>query len=94
MIHNDKIPQIVTPYFKFFELDMMGKIGERQYVLDQIRDYWGGMIEKGATAFWETYDPDEDEKERLAMYGDPYGKSLCHAWGASPIYLLGRYFSE
>lgn len=94
VIHNDKIPQIVTPYFKFFELDMMGKIGERQYVLDQIRDYWGGMIEKGATAFWETYDPDEDEKERLAMYGDPYGKSLCHAWGASPIYLLGRYFSE
>lgn len=94
VIHNEKIPQIVTPYFKFFELDMMGKIGEQQYVLDQIRDYWGGMIEKGATAFWETYDPDEDEKERLAMYGDPYGKSLCHAWGASPIYLLGRYFSE
>lgn len=94
VIHNDKIPQIVTPYFKFFELDMMGKIGEQKYVLDQIRDYWGGMIEKGATAFWETYDPDEDEKERLAMYGDPYGKSLCHAWGASPIYLLGRYFSE
>jgi hypothetical protein len=26
------------------------------------------------------------------MYGDPFGKSLCHAWAASPIYLLGRYF--
>ncbi|WP_070040527.1 amylo-alpha-1,6-glucosidase [Robinsoniella peoriensis] len=92
VIHNEQIPQIVTPYFKFFELDMMGKIGECQYVLDQIRNYWGGMVEKGATTFWETYDPGEDEKERYAMYGDPYGKSLCHAWGASPIYLLGRYF--
>ncbi|WP_155801179.1 hypothetical protein [Limosilactobacillus coleohominis] len=27
-----------------------------------------------------------------AMYGDPFGKSLCHAWGGSPVYLLGRYF--
>ena len=26
------------------------------------------------------------------MYGDKFGKSLCHAWGASPLYLLGRYF--
>lgn len=26
------------------------------------------------------------------MYGHPYGKSLCHAWGASPIYLLGKYY--
>jgi alpha-L-rhamnosidase len=26
------------------------------------------------------------------MYGDPFGKSLCHAWAGSPIYLIGRYF--
>lgn len=25
------------------------------------------------------------------MYGRPYEKSLCHAWSASPIYLLGAY---
>ena len=22
----------------------------------------------------------------------PYGKSLCHAWGVSPVYLLGKYY--
>ena len=26
------------------------------------------------------------------MYGRKYGKSLCHAWGAGPIYLFGRYY--
>ncbi len=26
------------------------------------------------------------------MYGRPFGKSLCHGWGASPIYLLGKYY--
>jgi len=34
----------------------------------------------------------ELQSERLAMYGRRFGKSLCHAWGASPVYLLGRYF--
>jgi len=28
----------------------------------------------------------------LEMYGRPYGKSLCHAWGASPVYLLGKFY--
>jgi hypothetical protein len=26
------------------------------------------------------------------MYGRPFGKSLSHAWGASPICLLGKYY--
>jgi hypothetical protein len=29
---------------------------------------------------------------RYAMYGKPFGMSLCHAWGASPLYLLGKYY--
>ena len=27
------------------------------------------------------------------MYGDHFGKSLCHAWAASPIYFLAKYFA-
>ena len=50
------------------------------------------MIKKGATTIWEEYDPSVTGKQQFAMYGDPFGKSLCHAWGSSPVYLLGRYF--
>ncbi|UKM64324.1 alpha-rhamnosidase [Flavobacteriaceae bacterium GSB9] len=89
---NDDILEITTPYMRFYELEALCAMGEQAFVLDEIRDYWGGMIDLGATSFWEKYDPKQKGTEHLAMYGRPYGKSLCHAWGASPIYLFGRYY--
>ena len=50
------------------------------------------MLKLGAVTFWEEYDPKLPLEKQYAMYGDPFGKSLCHAWAASPIYLLARYF--
>ncbi|EOH94440.1 family 78 glycoside hydrolase catalytic domain [Enterococcus pallens] len=89
---NDEITQITTPYFKFFEQDALCKLGETARVYEIILDYWGGMLAHDAVTFWEEYKPEETGADRYEMYGDPFGKSLCHAWGASPIYLLGRYF--
>lgn len=89
---NDQITQLTTPYFKFFEQDALCKLGHRERVWNTINDYWGSMIKKGATTIWEEYDPNVTGKNQYAMYGDPFGKSLCHAWGGSPVYLLGRYF--
>ncbi|MEL0456035.1 amylo-alpha-1,6-glucosidase [Flavobacteriaceae bacterium SZ-1-7] len=89
---NDNILQIRTPYMRFYELEALCAMGEQEFVLDEIRDYWGGMMDLGATSFWEKYNPNQSGTEHLAMYGRPYGKSLCHAWGASPIYLFGRYY--
>ena len=92
VVKNDAIPAITTPYFEFFELDAMCRLGEFGYVSDMIRSYWGGMLDLGATTIWETYDPTvENPVDHYAMYGQKFGKSLCHAWGASPIYLFGRY---
>ncbi|MGF7142977.1 hypothetical protein HNQ56_001399 [Anaerotaenia torta] len=92
VILNDQIPQIITPFFKFFELEAMCEIGQFNYVTDQMKSYWGSMLKIGATTFWEEFDPSVTGKEKYSMYGDPFGKSLCHAWGASPIYLLGRFY--
>ena len=89
---NPDIPAITTPYMRFYELETLCIDGLHTQVLQEMRDYWGGMLREGATSFWEKYVPSETGTQHLAMYGRPYGKSLCHAWGASPIYLLGKYY--
>ena len=89
---NDDILKITTPYMRFYELEALCAMGEQDYVLKEMKDYWGGMLNEGATSFWEEYNPNKKGKEHLEMYGRPYGKSLCHAWGASPVYLLGKYY--
>lgn len=89
---NDAIQKITTPYMRFYELEALCALGEQNYVLKEMKDYWGGMLKLGATSFWEEYNPGKNGTEHLAMYGRKYGKSLCHAWGASPLYLLGKYY--
>ncbi len=89
---NPDILKITTPYMRFYELEALCALGEQTAVMKEMKDYWGGMLREGATSFWEKYNPEESGTQHLAMYGRPYGKSLCHAWGASPIYLLGKYY--
>lgn len=92
VLFNPAVPAITTPYFRFFELDALCRLGYLKEVLAEIKSYWGGMLKLGAVTFWEEYDPKLPLEKQYAMYGDPFGKSLCHAWAASPIYLLARYF--
>ncbi len=89
---NPDVPAITTPYMRFYELESLCDQGLQKRVLSEMKDYWGGMLREGATSFWEKYNPEDSGTQHLSMYGRPYGKSLCHAWGASPIYLIGRYF--
>jgi len=91
ILNNDILP-ITTPYMKFYELAALCEIGEHAQVLSFVKDYWGDMLNLGATTFWETFDPTESGEKHYEMYGRPFGKSLCHAWGANPVYLFGRYF--
>lgn len=92
VLQNDSILKITTPYMRFYELEALCALGEQREVMQEMKAYWGGMLRLGATSFWEKYNPEEEGTEHYAMYGRPFGKSLCHAWGASPIYLLGKYY--
>ncbi len=89
---NDEITRITTPYFEGYELDAMGKVGKLDFIENMLLSYWKGILDQGATTIWEEYDPGQSGTEHYAMYGNRYGKSHAHAWGSSPIYLLGRYY--
>lgn len=89
---NDNVLKIQTPYMRFYELESLCSLGMQETVTKEIKSYWGGMLNLGATSFWELYNPAEKGVAHYAMYGRRYGKSLCHAWGASPTYLLGKYY--
>ena len=93
VLFNPSVPSIKTPYFRFYELEALCRLGYLKEVLQEIKSYWGGMLHLGAVTFWEEYDPSKPLEQQYEMYGDPFGKSLCHAWSASPIYLLARYFA-
>ena len=92
VLKNDSITKITTPYFEGYELDALAKLGEFAALEEMLKNYWGGMIELGAETIWEEYHPEMDSIEHYAMYGRKYEKSLCHAWGAGPVYLFGRYY--
>lgn len=91
VLFNDEIPYITTPFFKFFEYDVLFKCGYFKEAFEGISEYWGGIIAQGASTVWEEYDPNMRGVEHYAMYGEPFDKSLCHAWGAGPLYFIGKY---
>ena len=55
----------------------------REYILQEIRETYGNMLQAGATTFWET------EKGEADFGG---AGSLCHGWSAIPVYYLHILF--
>jgi len=62
--------------------------------LEIIRSLWGGMLENGATSFWEAVrcDYPEDFHKHLTTYRayGEYRMSLCHAWSSTPVEWFSR----
>lgn len=79
-----------TPYMAALQELALIQLGRSPAAVQRVRSYWGGMLDQGATTMWEAYDPVQRGAEHLAFYGRPFGKSLCHAWGAGPAMLLPR----
>lgn len=45
----------VSTFYGYYMLEAMSKSGEDQRALNTVRDYWGAMLDVGATSFWEDF---------------------------------------
>jgi hypothetical protein len=83
-----KPSDVITPYYGDYLLSAMAKLGYRREALDWMRTYWGGMLDAGATSFWEAWDPawtNDDPHAHLEADGKTgYNASLAHGWASGP----------
>jgi hypothetical protein len=47
----------MSPWFGGYALEALARGGEVRTGLEMLREYWGGMLDLGATTFWEHFDP-------------------------------------
>lgn len=45
-----------STFYGYYMLEAISLAGEDRYALDIVRGYWGGMLDMGATSFWEDFD--------------------------------------
>lgn len=102
-------PGGVTGYSTFMGytiLNAKALAGNIEGAVRAAKDYWGAMLDLGATSFWEDFDVewrgtpiDEFPKDGTPSVHGDYGKhcyvglrlSLCHGWSAGPCPWLTKY---
>ena len=48
----------VSTFYGYYMIEAISAAGEQKRALDTVRDYWGGMLDMGATSFWEDFNLD------------------------------------
>ncbi|HZG88175.1 family 78 glycoside hydrolase catalytic domain [Paenibacillus sp.] len=92
----DRCPPIKGAFFYHIVLETLFDYGFVDAALERIRSFWGEMLRRGATTWWETFDPATPHSAIPSPYqgntptylADHIPVSHCHGWGASPTYLL------
>ncbi|MFA6288923.1 MAG: hypothetical protein WC661_16195 [Opitutaceae bacterium] len=77
----------VNPGLYHLTLEALWLCGLEEEGIALLREYWGGMIQRGATTFWEIHDP---ERPLLSPYSNHLVNSYCHTWSCSPALFIRR----
>lgn len=67
-----------STFYGFYMLQALAKAGEYQAAMDIISEYWGGMLDLGATTFWEDFDIDWMEGAGRIDEAPAEGKTDVH----------------
>ncbi len=92
LLAKDGVKDIST-FYGYYVLNAMAMGGNHQGAIDVIREYWGGMLDLGATSFWEDFDIDwmknagrideivpDDKVDVHKSYGKYCYKGLRHSF--------------
>lgn len=70
--------QNFSTFYGYYMLQAQAMAGQHQQAMDIIRQYWGGMLDMGATTFWEDFDLDWMKNSARIDEITPVGKNDIH----------------
>lgn len=83
LISRDPAKPNVQPYGMFWVLEALGRTGHVDEGIALIKLYYGRLLERGATTWWERWDADQHPDQ-----------SLSHGWGSAPTWFLSTYVKQ
>lgn len=84
-------PKDLSTFYGFYVLNALAKSGDIQTGLDFISQYWGGMLDMGATTFWEDFDLEWMENAGRIDEPVPAGKKDIHGDYGAHCYVGFRH---
>ncbi|MFH0797292.1 MAG: family 78 glycoside hydrolase catalytic domain [Candidatus Omnitrophota bacterium] len=81
VFNNPAVKPLNAPYFYFYFLDTLFNFKKDKEAVLRTRDYYGRMLEHGATTWWEWFEPGAKVIPREDV-------SLCHAYSSAPAYIF------
>jgi alpha-L-rhamnosidase len=97
---SDAYPRPYGPSYYLIVCDALAKIGRHDAIEQVLRDYWGPMLDRGATTWWEVFNPGTPEwvyphplLGNVPTYEmDWIPVSCCHGWSGVPAYVIPMHF--
>ncbi|MFN8254440.1 MAG: alpha-L-rhamnosidase C-terminal domain-containing protein [Bacteroidales bacterium] len=81
----------MSTFYGYYMLKARATAGDYQGAIDNIREYWGGMLDMGATTFWEDFDIDWTKNAARIDEIVPVGKIDIHSAYGNYCYIGFRH---